>query len=333
MANKKQAADFEPLRQLVRHHIESFDYMVDEVEALFEQALILEHFFLIRKALEVVFRRRRIGAFLGSCIENGKGVEVVSRNISRVPFDKCFVLDKYFLDRKGASSCFWTTSLVLFEEVLLKKRNCMGNPEIFPPQKEHGSKSMRDVLLPFECRQAKISYTGKLMADVEFQYDDSAVIREKFNFGQFPIMLKSKRCHLRDADPQKLKSFKEEASEVGGYFILNGLERVFRAVILQKQNYPMSMVRNSFRDRREGYTNKAVVLRCVRKDQSSVSVKLYYLRNGSARLGFWMQGKEYLLPVGIVLKSATIIFFGAYLPSHFQMSMAILEVLSSGGLA
>lgn len=28
------------------------------------------------------------------------------------------------------------------------------------------------------------------MADVEFQYDDSAVIREKFNFGQFPIMLK-----------------------------------------------------------------------------------------------------------------------------------------------
>ncbi|KAJ0045240.1 hypothetical protein Pint_06132 [Pistacia integerrima] len=213
MANKKQAADFEPLRQLVRHHIESFDYMVDE-------ALL-----------------------------------------------------------------------------------SVGNPEIFPPQKEHGSKSMRDVLLPFECRQAKISYTGKLMADVEFQYDDAAVIREKFNFGQFPIMLKSKRCHLRYADPQKLKSFKEESSEVGGYFILNGLERVFRAVILPKQNYPMSMVRNSFRDRREGYTNKAVVLRCVRKDQSSVSVKLYYLRNGSARLGFWMQGKEYLLPVGIVLKA------------------------------
>ncbi|XP_031252802.1 DNA-directed RNA polymerase I subunit 2-like [Pistacia vera] len=101
------------------------------------------------------------------------------------------------------------------------------------------------------------------MADVEFQYDDSAVIRDKFNFGQFPIMLKSKRCHLRDADPQKLKSFKEEASEVGGYFILNGLERVFRAVILPKQNYPMSMVRNSFRDRREGYTNKAVVLRLL----------------------------------------------------------------------
>ncbi|XP_034703536.1 DNA-directed RNA polymerase I subunit 2 isoform X3 [Vitis riparia] len=65
----------------------------------------------------------------------------------------------------------------------------------------------------------------------------------------------------------------------------------------------MSMVRNSFRDRREGYTDKAVVIRCVREDQSAVTVKLYYLRNGSARLGFWIQGREYLLPVGVVLKA------------------------------
>ncbi|KAL5564528.1 hypothetical protein UlMin_027692, partial [Ulmus minor] len=153
------------------------------------------------------------------------------------------------------------------------------------------------------CRQARISYTGKFMADVCFQYDDGAVIREKFNFGQFPIMLKSKLCHLRGADLQKLVSCNEESSEMGGYFILNGLERVVRLVILPKRNYPMSLVRGSFRERREGYTDKAVVIRCVREDQSAVTVKLYYLRNGSARLGFWIQGREYLLPVGIVLKA------------------------------
>lgn len=27
---RKKSADFEPLRELVRHHIESFDYMLDE---------------------------------------------------------------------------------------------------------------------------------------------------------------------------------------------------------------------------------------------------------------------------------------------------------------
>ncbi|XP_059638695.1 DNA-directed RNA polymerase I subunit 2 isoform X2 [Cornus florida] len=65
----------------------------------------------------------------------------------------------------------------------------------------------------------------------------------------------------------------------------------------------MSMVRSSFRERREGYTDKAVVIRCVREDQSAVTVRLYYLSNGSARLGFWIQGREYLLPVGIILKA------------------------------
>ncbi|EXC31692.1 putative DNA-directed RNA polymerase I subunit RPA2 [Morus notabilis] len=156
---------------------------------------------------------------------------------------------------------------------------------------------------PIQCRQAKISYTGKFMADGCFQYDNGAVIREKFNFGQFPIMLKSKLCNLSGADPQKLVASKEEDSEMGGYFILNGLERVVRLLILPKRNYPMSMVRNSFRDRRQGYTDKAVGIRCVREDQSSVSVRVYYLRNGSARLGFWVHGREYLLPVGIVLKA------------------------------
>ena len=41
-----------------------------------------------------------------------------------------------------------------------------------------------------QCRQAKISYSGKFMADVCFQYGDGVVIREKFYLGQFPIMLK-----------------------------------------------------------------------------------------------------------------------------------------------
>ncbi|KAL2979478.1 hypothetical protein AAZX31_13G174900 [Glycine max] len=154
-----------------------------------------------------------------------------------------------------------------------------------------------------QCRQAKISYSGKITIDVCFQYNDGPIIRENVNFGQFPIMLQSKLCNLRGADPQKLVSYKEEASEMGGYFILNGLERVIRLLILPKRNYPMSMVRNSFSDRREGYTDKAVVIRCVRADQSSLSVRLYYLRNGSARLGFWLRGREYLLPVGIILKA------------------------------
>ncbi|KAI5385454.1 hypothetical protein KIW84_072161 [Lathyrus oleraceus] len=110
-------------------------------------------------------------------------------------------------------------------------------------------------------------------------------------------MLKFKRCNLRGASPRKLVSLKEEASEMGCYLIVNGLERDIRPIIMSKRNYPMSTVRSSFSEKREGYTDKAVVIRCVRADQTSLTVKLHYLRNGSARLGFWIQGREYMLPV------------------------------------
>ncbi|XP_058097743.1 DNA-directed RNA polymerase I subunit 2 isoform X2 [Magnolia sinica] len=81
------------------------------------------------------------------------------------------------------------------------------------------------------------------------------------------------------------------------------MERLFRLLIMPKRNYPMAFVRNAYRKRGDGYTDKAVVIRCVREDQSAVTVKLFYLQNGSARVGFLMRGKEYLLPVGIVLKA------------------------------
>ncbi|GLJ25400.1 hypothetical protein SUGI_0486220 [Cryptomeria japonica] len=45
------------------------------------------------------------------------------------------------------------------------------------------------------------------------------------------------------------------------------------------------------------------MFRCTRADQSSVTNRLYYLHNGSANLGFSMRRREFLIPVGIVLKA------------------------------
>lgn len=181
-----------------------------------------------------------------------------------------------------------------------KLRISFEKPYILPPAREA---RLSEPLFPHECREARLTYRGEFSLDVCFQYNEGVVIREKISFGHLPIMLMSKLCHLRGADPQKLISHKEEATEMGGYFIVNGLERLCRLLIIQKRNYPMSMVRASFRARGDGYTDKAVVMRCVREDQSSVTLRLYYLQNGSARLGFGIRGREFLLPVGIVLKA------------------------------
>ncbi|XP_062174950.1 DNA-directed RNA polymerase I subunit 2 [Alnus glutinosa] len=227
--------DLEPLRELFRHHIESFNYMAE-------------------KGLKILF-------------ESIKPVQIYDSFINK------------------------------------NLRIWLAEPVLSKPRKELLSKLMDKEAFPYKFRQAKISYTGSLKAKVWFHLDGEPPISEQIDFGQFPIMVKSNCCHLEKDGPQELISKKEESSEMGGYFILNGLERVVRLLILPKRNYPMSMVRNSFGDRREGYTDKAVAIRCERKDQSSVTVKLYYLHNGSARLGFWIQGREYLLPVGIVLKA------------------------------
>uniref|UniRef100_A0A0D9XL29 DNA-directed RNA polymerase n=1 Tax=Leersia perrieri TaxID=77586 RepID=A0A0D9XL29_9ORYZ len=158
-------------------------------------------------------------------------------------------------------------------------------------------------LYPQECRQARTSYHGEFKVDAFIQCNDGPSIRQTFNFGHLPIMLMSKLCHLRGADSEKLIFHGEEATEMGGYFICGGMERLVRILILQKRNYPMGLIRGSFVNRGAGYTDKAVIIRCVQDDQSSVTVKLYYLQNGSARVGFWLGGREFLLPVGIVLKA------------------------------
>ncbi|KAL6613997.1 hypothetical protein ACP70R_036267 [Stipagrostis hirtigluma subsp. patula] len=175
------------------------------------------------------------------------------------------------------------------------------NGQVFPPMRDG---RLGVPLYPQECRQARTTYHGEFKVDAVFEFNGSgAHVTQSFNFGHLPIMLMSKLCHLRDADPHKLVFHGEEATEMGGYFICGGMERLVRILILQKRNYPMGMVRGSFVKRGAGYTDKAVVIRCVQDDQSSVTVKLYYLQNGSARVGFWMGGREFLLPVGIVLKA------------------------------
>ncbi|CAL9148569.1 unnamed protein product [Musa hybrid cultivar] len=207
-------------------------------------------------------------------------------------------LEKAFLSIRPIEISDPHTGIKL-RDILSKILN-LFKPQLLPPMRDG---RLSEPLFPHECRQARISYKGEFRALVCFQYDEGVVVRENINFGHLPIMLKSKLCHLRGADPQKLVAHKEEATEMGGYFICNGMERLVRLLIIQKQNYPMSMVRKSFRNRGPGYGDKAVVMRCVREDQSSVTLKLYYLENGSARLGFWIRGREFLLPVGIVLKA------------------------------
>lgn len=95
----------------------------------------------------------------------------------------------------------------------------------------------------------------------------------------------------------------EEPEEFGGYFIINGNERLIRYLILPRRNHVISLIRPSFVNRGPSYTQYAVQIRCVRPDQTSATNTLHYLSNGSAMLRFSWRKQEYVIPIMLILKA------------------------------
>lgn len=95
----------------------------------------------------------------------------------------------------------------------------------------------------------------------------------------------------------------EEPEEFGGYFIVNGNERLIRYLILPRRNHVISLLRPTFAKRGPSYTQYAVQVRCVRPDQSGCTNTLHYLSSGSAMFRFSWRKQEYVIPIMLILKA------------------------------
>lgn len=85
--------------------------------------------------------------------------------------------------------------------------------------------SIRPVY-PAEARLRKLSYAAPIFIEVSSHIND--VQRETFTtqIGSLPIMLKSKKCYLSTMSREQLIEHGEDPDDPGGYFIINGTERV-----------------------------------------------------------------------------------------------------------
>ncbi|CAN0019079.1 unnamed protein product, partial [Ectocarpus fasciculatus] len=158
-------------------------------------------------------------------------------------------------------------------------------------------------LTPRECRERGLTYHGALLVDLCYQVGDGDVVRTQKRAGDCPVMVGSRRCHLRGHGPARLARGREEAGEMGGYFIVRGIERVIRLLQVPKRNYAHAISRGTFKDRGQGYSEKGVMMRCARKDQSTLTVTLHYISTGGATLRFSVRKQEFLVPVVIILKA------------------------------
>ena len=157
-------------------------------------------------------------------------------------------------------------------------------------------------LFPTECRLRELSYTAPLIASVARQVDSSIIERFKVNLGAFPIMVKSEFCHLSKMSSEESYHYGEDIQELGGYFIINGVEKLVRLLIMQKQNYPLAILRPAFTNRGNLYTALAVTIRCVRDDLHTQSVTLHYLSDGTCTVRFILRRGEIFVPAIILLK-------------------------------
>ncbi|XP_061680071.1 DNA-directed RNA polymerase I subunit RPA2 [Syngnathoides biaculeatus] len=172
-----------------------------------------------------------------------------------------------------------------------------------PPAVSRGNVCREMRVFPAECRARRCTYRGKLVADVSWAVDGVPQGIIKQSLGQLPVMVKSRVCNLRGMTPRQLVRHHEEAEEMGGYFIINGMEKVIRMLVMPRRNYPVAMSRSKWKSRGQGYTQYGVSIRCVKEDHTVVNMNLHYLENGTVMLNFIYQKELFFLPLGFALKA------------------------------
>ncbi|NP_001269703.1 DNA-directed RNA polymerase I subunit RPA2 isoform 4 [Homo sapiens] len=174
---------------------------------------------------------------------------------------------------------------------------------ISPPTVPKGTICKEANVYPAECRGRRSTYRGKLTADINWAVNGISKGIIKQFLGYVPIMVKSKLCNLRNLPPQALIEHHEEAEEMGGYFIINGIEKVIRMLIMPRRNFPIAMIRPKWKTRGPGYTQYGVSMHCVREEHSAVNMNLHYLENGTVMLNFIYRKELFFLPLGFALKA------------------------------
>lgn len=109
-----------------------------------------------------------------------------------------------------------------------------------PPTDEYGT-----PIIPHACRLDNKSYTLIFRADITFEYifpEGDPVINnfENIVVGEIPLMLRSRNCYLTAMDGYPLGECKYE---LGGYFIIDGKERVLLTQELLGNNMMYSGMR------------------------------------------------------------------------------------------
>ncbi len=81
-------------------------------------------------------------------------------------------------------------------------------------------------IYPYEARLRQITYSAPIY--VTFHYYEDGELKEEFEakIGELPVMIRSKLCNTYALSEEELLKVYEDPRDPGGYFIVNGVDRV-----------------------------------------------------------------------------------------------------------
>ncbi|AJU01435.1 Ret1p [Saccharomyces cerevisiae YJM1388] len=159
------------------------------------------------------------------------------------------------------------------------------------------SSSTKDYLTPpHECRLRDMTYSAPIYVDIEYTRGRNIIMHKDVEIGRMPIMLRSNKCILYDADESKMAKLNECPLDPGGYFIVNGTEKV---ILVQEQLSKNRIIVEA--DEKKGIFQASVTSSThERKSKTYVITK-----NGKIYLKHNSIAEE--IPIAIVLKACGIL--------------------------
>ena len=122
---------------------------------------------------------------------------------------------------------------------------------------------------PMEARIRDLTYSAPVYVEVTVTLNGQVVEKREVELFRLPIMVKSKFCPLSRMKREELIEIGEDPDDPGGYFIVNGTERIIVAVeelapnriVLQKQEDPSSPHIVRINSERYGFVQKHLIER------------------------------------------------------------------------
>ncbi|AEA38739.1 DNA-directed RNA polymerase I 135K chain (nucleomorph) [Cryptomonas paramecium] len=163
-------------------------------------------------------------------------------------------------------------------------------------------KEIKYKVIPRQCKETKSSYKGDFLSIFHINHR-----KERKNFliriGKIPIMVKSLKCNLFNANSRQMVEIDEENLEMGGYFIVNGAEKIIRPLLVPKRNFIHVVSRIANLKKHKLYTSLSCSFRSVDKIQNSKTFHLHYLISGNIHVRIVFKKHEFFIPIVILLKS------------------------------